>query len=252
MGSFVQGARARGANKRQRSQLTGCWHQVHHRESHEAELFNGMSVTVQLRTSLFPHCRARLKDTTPSPRKMFFFLAEHFRQFWAMGRLRLPTLTECEAALPRAVPTPPSAASAASVARKAAAATPALARPASAAPASAGHAASVVPPEASAPLASADSASAVLPGSAAPTAARTSRAGVYSAPGATGPARRGLPHGRMKRLRRQSGAAASVAAAPAARPAAALSAAGELAPSERAGPPRKRKRAKAAGDSTAP
>ena len=85
-------------------QLTGCHHQVHHRGSEEGELFHGVAVTVQMRTALFPNDRARQRDTTPSPRKVFFLLAETFREHWALQRFRLPTLGECMAALPAGAP----------------------------------------------------------------------------------------------------------------------------------------------------
>ena len=98
---------SRGANRKPddrregkpKHQMTGCWHQVHHRESAKAELFKGKyAVTVQLRTSLFPRCRARNRNATPSPSKVFFTVAEVFRQHWAMEKFRLPSLAECEAA----------------------------------------------------------------------------------------------------------------------------------------------------------
>ncbi len=86
-------------------QVTGAQHQVHHRVvSSQAELlqldgFGPCSVTVMLRTALFPHNHARLRNTTPSPVVVFHALARSFRESCARGNWRFPSLAECEAAL---------------------------------------------------------------------------------------------------------------------------------------------------------
>lgn len=69
---------------------------MHHRAPDAAELLDGnLSVTVMLRTSLFPYNRARLRNTTPSPRPFFELLAETFRAYSVEMPWRLPTLAEC-------------------------------------------------------------------------------------------------------------------------------------------------------------
>ena len=86
-------------------QVTGAEHQVHHRAaSSQAELLQlpGLgqcSVTVMLRTALFPYNRARMRNTTPSPVVVFHALAKSFRESCARGNWRLPSLVECKAAL---------------------------------------------------------------------------------------------------------------------------------------------------------
>jgi hypothetical protein len=85
-------------------QLTGPEHQVLHQHADDDELLlvpgeGKCSVTVMLRTGLFPHCRSRLRNTTPSPVKLFRSWAESFRISVASGLWRLPTLAECQTAL---------------------------------------------------------------------------------------------------------------------------------------------------------
>ena len=50
-----------------------------------------------MRTALFPHCRGRLSDTTPSPWSAFECMTTAFRESLASLRFELPTLEECEA-----------------------------------------------------------------------------------------------------------------------------------------------------------
>ena len=83
-------------------QLTGPVHQVTHQASRPRELLEvpGLGycgVNVMLRTALFAHNRARLRDTTPSPQVVFEALARCFREGLAGQPLRLPTLSECQA-----------------------------------------------------------------------------------------------------------------------------------------------------------
>ena len=82
--------------------MTGPTHQVHHRAAPGAELWQRKySVTVQMRTVLFPRNRAGEQNTTPNPPSLFYALAESLRESWAASALRLPTLGEVLAAAPR-------------------------------------------------------------------------------------------------------------------------------------------------------
>lgn len=85
-------------------QLTGPWHQVHHSKASRHELLDvpGLgpcSVTLMLRAALFPHNRARSRNTTPSPVEVFEALVSEFRSALRQKRFRLPSLAECEGAL---------------------------------------------------------------------------------------------------------------------------------------------------------
>ena len=53
------------------------------------------SIAVMMRTALFPHCRGRISDTTPSPRSAFECMTRAFRESLASLRFELPTLEEC-------------------------------------------------------------------------------------------------------------------------------------------------------------
>jgi len=83
-------------------QLTGCWHQVHHRLAEQAEYLQTehgpLSITIQMRTSLFPRNRARQRNTTPSPAAVFFTVARIVREGFAAHTWRLPSLEGCRAA----------------------------------------------------------------------------------------------------------------------------------------------------------
>jgi hypothetical protein len=84
--------------------------QVHHQKSPQAELFDlgglGLcSSTVMIRTGLFPHNRARLRNATPSPLGFFKELAAAFAHSLSSSQWRLPSLAECAALVPEA-PTP--------------------------------------------------------------------------------------------------------------------------------------------------
>ena len=85
-------------------QLTGPRHQVTHEATLPGELLEvpglgSCGVSVMLRTALFPHNRARLRNTTPSPLPVFEALARCFRDGLAARPLRLPSLAECKAQL---------------------------------------------------------------------------------------------------------------------------------------------------------
>jgi hypothetical protein len=76
--------------------------EVHHQEGLIDEMLeiDGLgpcSVAVMLRTGLFPHCRSRQRNTTPSPPWFFVCLAESFRQALANKKWRLPSLKQCYA-----------------------------------------------------------------------------------------------------------------------------------------------------------
>ena len=80
--------------------MTGPWHQVHHETSSHDELLKieGLghcSVTVQFRTPLFAFARARNKNTTPAPRRVYAAITRAVH--WALSdpsAWRLPTLAE--------------------------------------------------------------------------------------------------------------------------------------------------------------
>jgi hypothetical protein len=82
--------------------MTGPRHQVTHRPSMADQLlphFLGqMSVTIMLRTTLFPHDRSRLMGTTPAPQVWYHRLAASFSTSLATMQWQLPSLAECEAA----------------------------------------------------------------------------------------------------------------------------------------------------------
>ena len=89
-----------------RSVIPGCLFsfaaQVHHQQAYDGESLmvpgvGACSVTVLLRTALFPHFRARNRKTTPNPPDLFHTLAESFRQSLAKGSWVLPSLADCEA-----------------------------------------------------------------------------------------------------------------------------------------------------------
>ena len=61
------------------------------------------SVAIMFRTALFPKCRARLRDTTPSPPELLQCLAEVFRRALADLPWRMPSLAECVAVLEASV-----------------------------------------------------------------------------------------------------------------------------------------------------
>jgi hypothetical protein len=91
--------------------VTGAWHQVHHQASEPAELLHlptlgACSATVMLRTALFPHNRARMRNTTPSPVCVFNALSKSFLTSCGRGDWRLPSLSECEQALEALPPAP--------------------------------------------------------------------------------------------------------------------------------------------------
>jgi len=81
--------------------MTGPTHQVHHSlaPAHELLQVDGQpcSMTVQFRTALFPHYQSRKRDSTASPKHLFFTLATCFTECLQHGRFRLPTLAECKA-----------------------------------------------------------------------------------------------------------------------------------------------------------
>jgi hypothetical protein len=82
-------------------QLTGCEHQVTHELSEPWELLEvtdlGLcSCTIMCRTALFPHCRARGRNTTPNPQEVFFALARAFASSLRNHQFRLPSFEACK------------------------------------------------------------------------------------------------------------------------------------------------------------
>jgi hypothetical protein len=75
---------------------------VHHQDSADLLSLPGLgkcSVTVMLRTGLFPHNRSRLRNVTPSPPEVFYALSDVFKEFLAKAEWTLPTLPEVMAKL---------------------------------------------------------------------------------------------------------------------------------------------------------
>ena len=82
-------------------QLTGCEHQVTHQPSEPWELMEvtdlgPTSCTIMCRTALFPHCRSRGRNTTPSPPAVFLALARAFAASLRNYPFILPSLAACE------------------------------------------------------------------------------------------------------------------------------------------------------------
>jgi hypothetical protein len=82
-------------------QLTGCEHQVTHEASEPWELLEvaglgSCSCTVMCRTALFPHYRARGRNTTPNPLGVFLALARAFASSLRHYKFSLPSLEACE------------------------------------------------------------------------------------------------------------------------------------------------------------
>ena len=89
--------------------LTGPQRQVRHLPAVDGELVDvprlgALSATVMMRTALFPHDRSRLRNTTPSPVPVFRTMIRAFLQSNAVSSFRLPTLSECTAALDEHAP----------------------------------------------------------------------------------------------------------------------------------------------------
>ena len=85
--------------------LTGPWHQVCHQRCRNDELLQvpglgACSLTVMLRTALFPHCRSRTRNTTPSPPELLRVISDVCSRTFATEEFRFPTLQECEACVP--------------------------------------------------------------------------------------------------------------------------------------------------------
>ena len=82
--------------------LTGPRHGVSHLPSPPDQLWphrlGQLSVTIMMRTTLFPHCRSRLKGTTPSPSIWYGRLAENLSASLSSLPWELPLRAACEAA----------------------------------------------------------------------------------------------------------------------------------------------------------
>jgi hypothetical protein len=81
--------------------LTGPRHGVTHLPSMPDQLLphrlGQLSVTIMMRTTLFPHCRSRLKGTTPSPSIWYGRLAENLSASLSSLQWQLPSRAACEA-----------------------------------------------------------------------------------------------------------------------------------------------------------
>ena len=82
--------------------LTGPRHGVTHRPSMPDQLLphrlGQLSVTIMMRTTLFPHTRSRVRGTTPAPTVWYHRLAENLSTSWATFPWQLPSRAACEAA----------------------------------------------------------------------------------------------------------------------------------------------------------
>jgi hypothetical protein len=76
--------------------LTGPVHGVVHTPSPPDELLEGdKSVSIMMRTTLFPHTQSRQRGTTPHPVGFFRCISESFAASFAKGSWRLPSLAAC-------------------------------------------------------------------------------------------------------------------------------------------------------------
>ena len=75
--------------------LTGPWHEVTHTPCSSDGLLGDLSVSVMLRTTLFPHNKARVRGTTPCPVKFFAALAASFAESLSESHWQLPPLPLC-------------------------------------------------------------------------------------------------------------------------------------------------------------
>jgi hypothetical protein len=76
--------------------LTGPWHGVEHTPSPRDQLLEGdKSVSIMMRTTLFPFTQSRQRGTTPHPVEFFRSISESFVASFAECSWRLPTLAEC-------------------------------------------------------------------------------------------------------------------------------------------------------------
>ena len=57
-----------------------------------------LSISVMFRARVHPHCRSRLRDTTPAPWPVFEKIVQAFRGTLARSTLRLPSLKDIIAA----------------------------------------------------------------------------------------------------------------------------------------------------------
>ena len=81
-------------------QLTGCKHMVRHVKAMNADLLqdgskNGWSSTVMMRSAVFPHDWAYVRNATPAPKEVFQAVADTFEKHTFAKEWRLPTFEEC-------------------------------------------------------------------------------------------------------------------------------------------------------------
>jgi hypothetical protein len=83
--------------------LTGPTHGVTHVPSAADQLLDGEhSVSVMLRTALFPHCQSRVRATTPCPQGFFFAISASFADSFSRLTWQFPSLGACTAEFDRA------------------------------------------------------------------------------------------------------------------------------------------------------
>lgn len=80
--------------------LTGPEHQVFHQTAPVSELMDfsplgASSVTVMLRTALFPYVRSRRRASMPHPKVLFQLLERKAREMFKMRAFALPSMDEC-------------------------------------------------------------------------------------------------------------------------------------------------------------
>ena len=77
--------------------FTGPEHQVTHSLPKSVqETLDGHSISINLRTCLFPHGWSRLTKASPTPKAVFLSLVCSFRHALCSEQWRLPSLAQCE------------------------------------------------------------------------------------------------------------------------------------------------------------
>ena len=80
--------------------LIGPYHQVFHEDARPHELidfpgFGCCSVSVMIRTALFPHFRSRTRKRIPHPKALFALIEKAARDMFLQDTSLLPSLGEC-------------------------------------------------------------------------------------------------------------------------------------------------------------
>ena len=69
---------------------------MHSLPKSQQETLDGHSLSINLRTCLFPHCRSRAMKTSPAPKPFFDALVSSFTDVLRRNQWRLPALGECQ------------------------------------------------------------------------------------------------------------------------------------------------------------